>query len=572
MRIAYLATIAALGCANLYLRESSWHTDINIHSLLESVATTLAIVVGCLSLVRYYSKKDNMFLFIGAGFIGTACLDGYHTLVSSVHFIRDFPSTPAALIAWSWLSSRMFLAVLLWLSWLFWRREARLGGAGRVPERVVIAGVSVLTLANLWLFAEVPLPPAYLSNPLVGRPQEFLPAVFFLAALVGYYRKGGWKTDPFEHWLVLSLIVSLMSQLLFMPFSWQLYDAMFDGAHWLKITSYGCAMTGLLLNMQSLFSESNAQQDLLFKNIILATQQEVSPDAILMVNEQGRIVSHNRRFQEMWKVPPETMRDGDEERVLAAAFGLITNPEKMRERIRSLRDHRSMESNEELELKDGRTIDLHSAPMVGDGGAYFGRAWYFRDITERKLTERGLHALQERLRDQSLHDPLTGLFNRRYLDEMFGRQLSLATRHGYPVSVIICDIDHFKLVNDTHGHLIGDEVLRVLAKELKAQGRSTDIVCRYGGEEFLMVFPDMALGIAVARAESLRAKIAATPITSGLLTLRVTVSFGVACFPAHGTAMGELIRAADSALYDAKREGRNRVVQAPPRAAILGGP
>jgi diguanylate cyclase (GGDEF)-like protein len=240
----------------------------------------------------------------------------------------------------------------------------------------------------------------------------------------------------------------------------------------------------------------------------------------------------------------------------------------MRERIRYLYDHKSGVSNEELELKDGRTIDLHCAPMVGIGGVYFGRAWYFREITERKLAERSLQVLQERLRDQSLHDPLTGLFNRRYLDDMFGRQLAFAGRHGYPVSVIMCDIDHFKLVNDTHGHLIGDEVLRVMAKRLTAQGRGSDIVCRYGGEEFLMVFPDMALDMACARAESLRTTIAATPITSGRVTLRVTASFGVACFPGHGTAMGELIRAADSAMYDAKRGGRNRVVRAPPRATV----
>ncbi len=562
-RIAYVGTIAALACASLYLRDSQWRSDIDVHSHLESIATTLAFVVGCLSLVRYYSKKDNMFLLLGAGFIGTALLDAYHTFVSSVRFIRDFPSTPPSLIAWSWLSSRLFLAVLLWLSWLFWRREARLASAGRVPEFAVIAGVSALTLTNFWLFSMVRMPPAYLSNPWVGRPQDFLPAVFFLLALVGYYRKRGWKTDPFEHWLVLCLIISFMSQFLFMPFSRHLYDAMFDSAHWLKIISYVCAMIGLLLNMHRLFSESHAQQDLLFKNVILATQQEVSPDAILMVNEHRRVVSHNQRFLKMWDIPPAALRDGDDERVFSAVLALAEDPEKERERIRYLYEHKVGESHEEIQLNDGRIIDRHSAPMIGPGGVYFGRVWYFRDISERKRAERSLHALQEQLRDQVLHDPLTGLFNRRYLDEMFGRQLSFADRHSHPVSVIMCDIDHFKLVNDTHGHLVGDEVLRFLAQLLKAQSRSSDIVCRYGGEEFLMVLPDMALDMACMRAESLRATIAATSTTSGLVTLRVTASFGVASFPVHGTTMDELLRAADSALYDAKRGGRNRVVMAP---------
>ncbi|PIW48819.1 MAG: hypothetical protein COW18_06385, partial [Zetaproteobacteria bacterium CG12_big_fil_rev_8_21_14_0_65_54_13] len=109
-----------------------------------------------------------------------------------------------------------------------------------------------------------------------------------------------------------------------------------------------------------------------------------------------------------------------------------------------------------------------------------------RDITERRRAEAEVQKLQEQLREQAMHDPLTGLYNRRYLDETIKRELARAARNNQSVGIVMCDLDHFKLVNDTHGHLAGDEVLRVFAGLLKKHARTSDIVCRFGGEEFVM--------------------------------------------------------------------------------------
>ena len=252
-RLIYGATYVLLFVAFLFLRHSTWQGSTQLHTLMELAATLLALIVGILALMRFYAKKDNTFLFIGTGFIGTGFLDGYHTVVTSSVFMQYFPSPPPSLIPWSWLASRLFLSVLLWLSWVFWRREVRRGEAGSVPESLVYLVVSIWTLACFFFFAFVPLPRAYDPIPVFHRPQEFVPAIFFLLALVGYLRKGRWKSDAFEHWLVLSIIVGFVCQSVFMSTSGKLYDAMFDAAHLLKKLSYICTLVGLIAAMYQLF-------------------------------------------------------------------------------------------------------------------------------------------------------------------------------------------------------------------------------------------------------------------------------------------------------------------------------
>ncbi len=209
--------------------------------------------------------------------------------------------------------------------------------------------------------------------------------------------------------------------------------------------------------------------------------------------------------------------------------------------------------------KNGAEIDveIHSSAMNIDGKSEFISLYV--DVTERTRAEREVQALQEKLREQATRDPLTGLYNRRYLDESLGRELISAERHGYPVSVIMGDLDHFKLINDVYGHLGGDEVLRTFGDLLKRQVRGSDIYCRYGGEEFLLVLPQTSAENAARRAEQLRSAMAAAPVPYGGSTIAVTASFGVATFPRDGRTGDHLIAAADSALYEAKAAGRNRI-------------
>ncbi|MDR3390689.1 MAG: sensor domain-containing diguanylate cyclase [Sulfuriferula sp.] len=185
------------------------------------------------------------------------------------------------------------------------------------------------------------------------------------------------------------------------------------------------------------------------------------------------------------------------------------------------------------------------------------------DVTERTRAEQEVNALQEMLREQSTHDALTGLYNRHHLEETLDRELIAAQRHGHPISIIMGDLDHFKTINDSYGHLAGDAVLRTFGTLMKQHARSSDIYCRYGGEEFLLVLPQMAKHNAIERAEQLRKTIAATPVDYGTTQIAVTVSFGVATFPHDGGSGDALIAAADQALYAAKATGRNRVNASP---------
>ena len=165
--------------------------------------------------------------------------------------------------------------------------------------------------------------------------------------------------------------------------------------------------------------------------------------------------------------------------------------------------------------------------------------------------------LLEQVRALASRDSLTGVANRRMLEETLGRELTRATRSGRTLSLLILDVDHFKAVNDTYGHPVGDAVLRMLGETLTAGVRGADVVARWGGEEFAVVLPELDLEDAVLAAERLRRDIEARkePVP-------VTASFGVACFPAHGTDVAGLISAADRALYVSKRDGRNRVTRA----------
>lgn len=171
--------------------------------------------------------------------------------------------------------------------------------------------------------------------------------------------------------------------------------------------------------------------------------------------------------------------------------------------------------------------------------------------------------LRDTLRVQSLRDSLTGMFNRRYLDESLQREVTRCKRHGLPLAVLMLDVDHFKRFNDTHGHAAGDALLACIGQQLLTMGRNEDLACRYGGEEFTLVLPEASRENALRRADEIRAAIGGITIQHLRQTLGpCTVSIGIAMSPENGQAPAELLAQADSALYRAKAQGRNRVVAA----------
>jgi diguanylate cyclase (GGDEF)-like protein len=169
--------------------------------------------------------------------------------------------------------------------------------------------------------------------------------------------------------------------------------------------------------------------------------------------------------------------------------------------------------------------------------------------------------LREALRAESIHDPLTGLYNRRYMEQSLTREIPRAKRHNFQVGFIMLDIDRFKTFNETYGHEVGDMMLQKLGTYLKENVRNEDISCRYDGEEFMLILPDISLRELTKRAENLRLGIQTeVKIEHHDTILSITISLGVACFPEHGTDIQEIIKASNIALQQAKTEGGDKVV------------
>ena len=176
--------------------------------------------------------------------------------------------------------------------------------------------------------------------------------------------------------------------------------------------------------------------------------------------------------------------------------------------------------------------------------------------------ERSLRAANEENRRLSVTDPLTGASNRRYLMEQLPREIDRAGRYGRELAVIMCDVDHFKKINDAHGHLIGDEVLKWFVVKLHSVIRASDWIARYGGEEFVIVLPETNIANAAIAAEHVRAQISAEPFGFDGVSFPVTASFGVAGWTGvapHGATLDELMAKCDASVYASKAAGRNKV-------------
>jgi diguanylate cyclase (GGDEF)-like protein len=234
-------------------------------------------------------------------------------------------------------------------------------------------------------------------------------------------------------------------------------------------------------------------------------------------------------------------------------------------------------------------VDVRVTELTGRLRRPAGHLLVLRDVTENRQAERALAAANaalrvqletiERLRwelqEQAIRDSLTGLYNRRYLDEVLARELARAARENYPVSIALLDVDHFKGLNDSHGHATGDRMLTAIGDLLARNVRGGDVACRYGGEELLVVLPNVDAEAAVLRAEQCREGCAALRVSPAddrdtadpTVHIGVTVSIGVATSPADGIEPATLLAAADRALYTAKRAGRNRVIAASSRPA-----
>jgi diguanylate cyclase (GGDEF)-like protein len=483
--------------------------------------------------------------------------------------------------------------------------------------------------------------------------------------------------------------------------------------------------------------KNKTEQELEYINTLLMTQQQTSLDGILVVDEEGNIISYNQRFIEIWSLPQDIVESHSNERAMEYVSNTVVNSEASNATVRHLYEHSNEKSHDEISLTDGRTLDRYSAPMFREDGYYYGRVWYFRDITQykqaedkviqanekliatvSKLEERNLHnvilsemremlqacssvtevsaiirgsmtklfphasgalfmmsasrselestirwddfpsdvddnmfapdacwslrrgrvhlvedvnigpicphlkhppqtayvclplvakgevlgllhlrgkasvslelqqktvadlrelastiseylslsianiILGEKLAAQSIKDPLTGLFNRRFMEEFLHREILRAERKRTTIGIAMADIDYFKKFNDTHGHSAGDALLARVGDLLKSSIRGSDVACRYGGEEFILFLPESSTENTYKRMELIREDVQKLEVIYRSVRLGVvTLSFGLATYPDHGTDAETLINKADAALYQAKQEGRNKVVK-----------
>lgn len=225
--------------------------------------------------------------------------------------------------------------------------------------------------------------------------------------------------------------------------------------------------------------------------------------------------------------------------------------------------------------KDGSRlwIETVSVPVFEDDGTHIGYFGITRDVSERKHAEQALRDANQRLEDQlqrinelhaqmheqSIRDELTGVHTRRHFVDVAERELERVRHEGGVLSLVMIDLDHFKTINDAHGHLVGDVALRAVGTMLVATTRAEDLACRLGGEEFAVLMTDTDHVTALARAETWRATLAATSVLADGIVLRLTASFGVATFPQQAGSLSELLRLADQRMYRAKAQGRDSV-------------
>jgi len=286
-------------------------------------------------------------------------------------------------------------------------------------------------------------------------------------------------------------------------------------------------------------------------------------DGVLVLDSENRIIDINPAAQEILQTNIKATM-GDHVKTILPVWPQIEG---------NLDPKRPFHLEFLMEDAEKRTINLNITTLLDKQSQPSGKLIILRDITEMKTIENALRktnqslqqkieeieTLQNKLREQAIRDPLTGLYNRRFMEETLNRELAQAARANVILSVSLIDLDHFKKINDNYGHSVGDLFLTTLGSMLIKVTRTGDVACRFGGEEFILIMPGATPDLAYQRVDELRQSFSKTKIPIGKENLTATFSAGVAGYPRHGTDSKSLLEAVDLAMYAAKQSGRNRV-------------
>jgi diguanylate cyclase (GGDEF)-like protein/PAS domain S-box-containing protein len=311
----------------------------------------------------------------------------------------------------------------------------------------------------------------------------------------------------------------------------------------------GEAPTVVSGTVQDITERKQAEADIHDTLSLLNATLDSTADGILVVDGDGRIRSHNRKFVEMWKLPESVLARGDDEQAISFVLSQLNDPDAFLAKVRELYAQPESDSRDLIEFRDGRTVERCSQPQRVDG-VPVGRVWSFRDITERVRLER-------ELAHQAFHDSLTGLANQALFRDRVTHALARAARLQTQVAVLFVDLDDFKTVNDSLGHTAGDALLVAVAERLRDCLRATDTAARLGGDEFAILVEGLGSRAgATGLAERLIAILKEPFIVAGR-DIVVRASIGIAFDETHITT-GQLLRNADTAMYTAKRGGKRR--------------
>jgi diguanylate cyclase (GGDEF)-like protein len=283
---------------------------------------------------------------------------------------------------------------------------------------------------------------------------------------------------------------------------------------------------------------------------LLTATLDATADGILVVDAAGAITRFNAQFARMWRLPQDVLDDGDDGAAIGFVLEQLVRPEAFVAKVEELYANPEAESDDTLEFKDGRVFDRHSRPQRVDG-TVVGRVWSFRDVTDRSR-------LVDELAHQAFHDHLTGLANRALLRDRLDRALARSQRSGAVVAVLFCDLDGFKVVNDTLGHDAGDLLLEKVARRVEYNLRDGDTAARVGGDEFAVVLDETTPRDTIALAQRLLDRLR-EPFDINGRAVFARASIGVADNSTEALEAEELLSRADIAMYAAKGRGRDRL-------------
>jgi diguanylate cyclase (GGDEF)-like protein/PAS domain S-box-containing protein len=508
----------------------------NFYTVLSFSAAIVAAIAGAMSLIRYYSKKCRLFLYLGVGFSAVALLEGFSALVTTETLAHFLPSSQSAIIQWSWLLRALLLSAFLFVACRSGAANETSGpGLGAADEIKVYILAAVYVAAFIGLVAFVPLSELARGSWILNFMREVIPAALFVAAFFRLMLRPNMANSDIEVWLLLSLIFTLAVHVLVMPASADGFDAAFDAAHLLKIFSYVLVLVGLFINMYGVFVSAR-NNEARIRAIV-----ESAIDGLITVDRRGCITSFNGSAQDMFGYQEGEIQGRQIERLVTRRGHDALN--EFWERITSglpLGDISALEVDGRRIVGAEFHLELGVTGLPSDNHEQ-GYLLTARDVSIRKAN----------------FDFLTNLPNRMMFSDRLSSEITRCKREETRIALMFIDLDGFKKINDTLGHDAGDQLIRTAGQRLYDSVREVDTVARLGGDEFTIILPCIKTA---HDSEIVAQKILLSlskPYDIDGVEVVVSGSIGITLFPDDAENKESLIRNADTAMYKAKDAGRN---------------